>query len=271
MEDNRSDDDDDYEDYYHNEYENFQPDNDHLDQEYKNFNESVIILDKPLKFIVNNMQINVIYDDIKVNLLDYLPLFKKGYTTKNDLQIIFSISQYLNNIDPVNDPLYIKAFKGEVPNDYINYHKNYVDLLGNPPAEIILESELIEKLHDVYHLFEINDDGDILLESFINHMNTIQGYEWVNFLTFSKLELYTIIILDYEFAVEEAFNKIDPRDKNNKAYHLAVKYGNKEIIELIKKRIIELNWLEKQALIKEFNKYDFLSDDIIRYYQSKKY
>lgn len=75
----------------------------------------------------------------------------------------------------------------------------------------------------------------------------------------------------YEWVVEELLNDIDPRDYNNEAYHLAVRIGNNEIINLIKNRIIKLNWLDKEVLIKEFKKYDFLSADIIKHYQSMKY
>ena len=254
------------------EYEDFRNDLDDYFDEHERFKNSIIYLDEPLRDIVNNMEINVIYGNITVNLLDFLPLFKKGYTTDEYLRKVFVIYQYLYDIDPRTDPLYIRAFNGEVPDEEEFYqYQKYYDFMEQPISEILLENDSIDKLTEFYYQYETDVNGDIKLESFILNMNNTFAYDWVQLLLNTKLRLYTAIILEYDFMVEAFLNEIDPRDYNNEAYHLAVKIGYKENINLIKNKIIELNWLDKQVVIKEFNKYDFLYDDIIQYYQSRKY
>lgn len=265
-------------DDYSNEHEDFKDDfGNELYDDYTNFKNSIIYFDEPLRYIINNIEINVIYKDIKVNLLDYLPLFKKGYTTNENLINIFDMYEYLYDIDPFTNSLYLKAFVGEVPDKYFLLHQKS-DNAGNI-AEVLLEKDLIDKLNQHYEDYETDIDGNIKLESFIFNMKGTETYDWVHMLLDSELKLYVAIILDYDFLVEQILNETDPRDNDNESYHLAVKVNNeknndingKEVINLIKNRIIELNWLDKQVVIKEFGKHDLLIDDIIKYYQSRKY
>jgi hypothetical protein len=263
------------EDYenYSNENEDFK-DEDYAYNDYLNFKKSIIYLDEPLRYIVNNIEINVVYGNIKINLLDYLPLFKKGYTTRDNLQHIFVIYQYLHNIEPYTNPLYIEAFGKNIPENYIDFFQNYIDFFQNYKEDdvdtsgIFLEDSLIKELHDNYINYDINKNDDIKLEDFILY-NSSQ--DWDELLLSSILRLHTAIIKNSKYEVEEFLNEIDPRNDNNEVYHLAVKIGNNKIIKLVKNKIIELNWLDKQVLIKEFNKYNFLNDDIIQYFQSRKY
>jgi len=270
--DNRSNDDysNEYEDYP-NEHEDFNEDFNDDFNDYLNFKNSIIYLDESLRYIINNMVINIIYDNIKVNLLDYLPLFKKGYTTNEDLRTIFVIYQYLHDIEPYTNPLYLKAFDENIPDNYIDFYQKYNDSMSIDIGEIFLENDLIKKLHEYYinDVIDMDVDGNIKLESFIKSFSNDSN--WLDILLETELKLYIAIILGWKDFVEEFLNEIDPRDYDNKAYHLAIKIGNKENIELIKNKIILLNWLDKQVVIKEFKKYDFLSDDIIEYYQSRKY
>ena len=267
--DNNYSDDDYSNDYgnYSNEHENFEPDDSEY-EDYKNFKKSIIYLGESLRYIVNDMEINVVHGDTKVNLLDYLPLFKKGYTTKDSFKKIFIINQYLYHTDPD-----IEGY--ESPDDYLDHYlglyQSYEESMKVSPIEILSENNLIEQLYENYNDYEINIDGDIKLKSFLSHIDYVEGYEWVDLLLKSKLKLYIAVIIGYEWMIKDLLTEIDPRNYNNEAYHLAVEIGIPESIELIKNKIIELNWLEKQALIKEFNKYDFISDDIISYYQSRKH
>jgi hypothetical protein len=208
------------------------------------------------------MKINVVYRNIKINLMNYLPLLKEGYTTLVDISNVFTIYEYLYN--EKLSIIYRTSYKKK---------KDLADDKNIKICEIIIENDLISSLYKHYTKFEFDENDNIMLESFLTNMNgnNMIDYEWITLLISSKLGLYICIILDYEFIVEELLIDIDPRDHNNEAYHLSVKMGNDRIINMIKNKIIELNWLDKEVLIKEFGKYDFLSTDIVKHYQSMKY
>jgi len=258
-------DDNDYFNMIDNEYDNYM-----MDEHFKFLND-IIYLDAPLLYIINNMEINVIHGGIKVNIIDYLPILKKGYTIPESLRNIIYIYEFLHVKNPQNDILYKKAFDDNVPENYLDYYKHNGRYDNISIDELLLEIDLINKIFNVYIDFELDNDNNIKLESFEYQLNTINGYEWVNYILFSPLKLYMAIILGDELIVEDFLNDVDPRNDNNEAYHLAINKDNKDIIELVKNKIIQLNWLDKQVLIKEFNKYDFYHEDIIQYYQSKKY
>lgn len=241
-------DDDEYEDY---------EDYDDGYNDYVNFKDSIIQLDDSLLNTINHIEINIVHADVKVNLLDYLPWFKKGYTTSNSLDKILHIYQYLHDT---------KLPKIYNLHDYIKV-KDFTDI---KIGDLDYEQELIKLLYDNHRKYQITKNDDIDLESFIStHFGPDD--EWVGLLILSKLGLYVAIILHYEWVLEELLNEIDPRDYNNEAYHLSLRLGNDEITNMIKNKIIELNWLDKEVLIKEFGKYDFFSTDIIKHYQSMKY
>ena len=226
-------------------------------EDYINFKNSIFKINDFLLKSINNIKINVVYKDIKVNLLDYLPLFKKGYTNLESLGDVFAIYQYIHKTEPF---------------DFYSLFCNKIeDFKGINIVDIGYESDLIKSLHINHDKYEVDKKGNIKLESFLTNMNNGIDHEWIDLLIQSKLGLYVTIILHYEWVFEELLNEIDPRDYNNEAYHLAVRIGNHKIINMIKNKIIELNWLDKEVLIKEFKKYDFLSADIIKHYQSMKY
>ena len=262
---------------YSNEYEDFKEFNEYEEsnedfKEYEEFKKSIIYLDEPLIFIINNMEINIAHGNIKVNILDYLPLLKKGYTTKRDLTTIFVIYQYLYDINPYTDQLYLKAFNNKIPENYFDLHQPY-DIMDLSIIEILSENDLIKELRENYINFDVDIDGNFKLESVISYFDIDynNNNNWIDILLKTNLKLYVAIFMNLIYFVEDFLNEIDPRNNNNEAYHLAVKIGDNKIIDLVKNKIIELNWLDKQVLIKEFNKYNFLSEDIIRYYQSRKY
>lgn len=253
MEDNSN---DDYNQYYFNENEDLEDDfNDYMNNENIKFKETIVYLDDSLLYIINNMEINVIHGSIKVNILENLHMLQKGYTTIENLTMICDIYYHLYDVYIYTDKLY----------------KNIDYSINSSVYEILLESDLIEKLYKNYKKFDLDIYGNIKLQSFEYNMNTILTYDWIQLILYSKLTLYAAIILEYEYMIEEILDSVDPRDDDNEAYHLAVKVGDKEIISLIKSKIIKLNWLDKEVLSQEFGKYNFLYDDIIKYYQSRKY
>jgi len=221
--------------------------------DYSNFKNSIIHLNDILCEIINDLEINVIYMGTKVNLLDYLPWLKKGYTTLESLEKILDVYRHLYN----------KKF----PIIHSHYYDNIKSIEDKNRDDIYNECQLIESLYDNRLDYGVHKNNDIELEKFIFNI----AHDWFDLLMLSKLGLYASIMYKYEWVVEELLNDIDPRDYNNEAYHLAVRIGNNEIINTIKNKIVELNWLDKEVLIKEFEKYDFLSADIIKHYQSMKY
>lgn len=63
--------------------------------------------------------------------------------------------------------------------------------------------------------------------------------------------LCAIIIQKYDI-VRKFLNEIDPRINDNQSYKLALRYKNTDIINAIKRKIIEKNWYEKEALNEMF-------------------
>jgi hypothetical protein len=64
--------------------------------------------------------------------------------------------------------------------------------------------------------------------------------------------LYNILIRD-NYSIMCSLLEIDPRQYNYEAYHLCLETKNDIGIELIKKNIIERNWLETQVFINSIN------------------
>jgi len=58
----------------------------------------------------------------------------------------------------------------------------------------------------------------------------------------------------------QLYPRIDLRDFNNKAYHIAIESGNQDIIDTISDIIIERDWLEKEALRNQIKELDEESD-----------
>lgn len=248
-------------------YDDYDDDDNYDDHDYQNFKNSIIYLDEPLRFIVNNMKINVVQGNIEINLLDYFPLLKNGLTTIRTVRQIFFIYEKLGNINPFEHQLYIDAFNGKVPINYFDFYQKLENISTSETKGIYEEHYLMEELSNktIFYSSEIN------LVDFVSSINNIGDSEWYNLLIESKFNLYVAIILGNKDSIEFVLEEIDPRNDNNEAYHLAVRLGNRNNIELIKNKIIELNWLDKQAIIQQFDKYNLLSDDIITYYQSTKY
>jgi len=238
-------------DYEYDDYDSYD-----YDYDYINFKNNVIHLDNSLIDTISKIEINIVYADVKINLLDYLPWFKKGYTTSESLAEILNLYQQFHN--------------KKLPKIYMCSYYTVNDFSDIVIFDLDYEHELIKSLYDNYLKYEVDENGNIKLESFSSSHFESKN-EWIDLLMLSKLGLYLSIMLKYEWVVEELLDQIDPRNYNNEAYHLAVRIGNNKIINMIKNKIIELNWLDKEVLIKEFWKYDFLSADIIKYYQSMKY
>lgn len=67
--------------------------------------------------------------------------------------------------------------------------------------------------------------------------------------TDDRIKLYIAIIEQDINKIKDYLITIDPRFDDNQAYVLAVKIGDKDIIELIKKDIIKREWHEKQVYL----------------------
>ena len=65
----------------------------------------------------------------------------------------------------------------------------------------------------------------------------------------------------------QLYPKIDLRNFNNKAYHVAIESGNQEITNIISCIIIERDWLEKQAFNNQIKELDEESNLPLTLYQ----
>ena len=94
--------------------------------------------------------------------------------------------------------------------------------------------EELDRLKEIRHIDDtMSKDEKYIKSRDINYYNLIKairlGEPWI-----------VKLILD--------LNKADPRDYNNKAFHVANEIGNQEIIDMIIDNISYKNWLEMQAL-----------------------
>ena len=124
---------------------------------------------------------------------------------------------------------------------YVNY---YNPLTKEYNQEYLKEIALFRKMKELYNSVEVVD------KAYNNILKVIKvGELWI---VKYFLQLYP---------------KIDLRNFNNKAYHVAIESGNQEITNIISCIIIERDWLEKQAFNNQIKELDEESNLPLTLYQ----
>ena len=188
---------------------------------------------------------------------DYLTLYEesKGNIDSNKILMNEAIERgYISKAINTNN---IIDFDG----DYYDFGINgYIDgIIFYNIYEPKYYPELLEYEKNDEIIEAINFETDII-SNIENIGNIATNYNEIDLIflkyrmkkTFKKLllsdnniKLYVAIILNDVNKVIEFLKEIDPRLYDNEAYHLALTIKNKEIITLVRKRIIDLNWYER--------------------------
>lgn len=225
----------------------------------------LIELDKEVIYLVNNIPIKVYQGNTVINLIDYMPLLKNGYTNYEQFENLTYIYKHIGGISNV----ITKVFPlGKLPQDFHLLYKHDTDDIKN-------------KLRDTYFMAMLNKEINMMrsvinwytkfkqhnLESFFSYNFNIN---WNNILLAEdKVKLYVAIIKQDVDLVNLFMNEIDPRFDNYEAYklaqhidRLAQHIDGKTIIEAVKIKIIQLNLLYDLVLETQLIGYEQVAEDI---------
>lgn len=115
--------------------------------------EELVHLGESLRYLINNIHIDVYQGTTVINLIDYLPLLKLGYTTYNELDNIMHIAEQL---DPDEyDRIWKEAFAGNIPAEF--YKKEPGNVITMKEA---VRKGLLKKPLNSYKL--LGEDGDYI-------------------------------------------------------------------------------------------------------------
>lgn len=85
--------------------------------------ESIVYFGESLQYLFNHMEINIIIGNIKVNLLDYLPLLKQGFSTISSLRSILSTYIGFYGIDQIEqNKIFEEAFGSDIPAEFFSIY-----------------------------------------------------------------------------------------------------------------------------------------------------
>jgi len=92
----------------------------------------VCCLGEPLKYFVNNAQMNILHCNDTINLLDNISLLKQGYTLKNTLSLLMMGYSKINKLRQgqlnqsfnTSDKIMIDAFGSNIPAQYFKCKQN---------------------------------------------------------------------------------------------------------------------------------------------------
>lgn len=282
-------------------------------------NDIFVYFGESLQYLFNHIEIYIIIGNVKVNLFDYLPRLKQGYSTISSLRIILKTYIGFYGIDKIEENKFFeKAFGSDIPAEFFSLYL-FETQIANYKKPAFFDDYLTQ-YHKSDHLIKFDKilmDEAIKQKYIINPMNTnnimdfdgdyfdfgIDGYvdgiifynvyenneEFIKDFVRKDINLENDIIRSIEnvitnnnneinlislkYRIKNSFKKIllndidiklfvailfndinkvilflkdiDPRLYNNEAYHLAIKNNNKQIIKMIRNKIIELNWYEK--------------------------
>lgn len=259
---------------------------------------SYVHLGPPLIYMLSKMKIPIIQGNTVVNLLDYMSILKQGFTNYNIIENI--IEDYANLHGIHAEPLFNEAFGGHISATYVptNVSKismaiasdlntydliKYLDeeddvlsynVISSPTVNHYIKTHQLQnkikkeqQLEQVLSilLFSGKYEGFIPLEDYvkaIDHPDTIQIL-----LNDDRINLYVAIILNDILKVKLLLLSFDPRFDQHESYKLALKYGNKNIIDMITENIISRNWYDQQVFYSNFDN-STVKDDLYHYYKN---
>src|SRR5436189_4860900 len=84
---------------------------------------NVIYFGESLQYIFNHITINIKISDIIINLLDYLPRLKQGFSTISSLRTILSTYIKFYGIDKIESiDVFEKAFGSDIPAEFFSIY-----------------------------------------------------------------------------------------------------------------------------------------------------
>jgi hypothetical protein len=201
-------------------------------------NTMVKLDDEAREFIINT-SIYFYQGNTRINIIDYFPYLKQGYTK------VYMLDDF--------EEYYIK--KGiEYPTDFHMMYENNIVINDNVLIQAIQNECNI--LSSILHIASRSDKLSDLI------FNDAAGNISLLLLADSNVKLYTAIYLKNKELVDVFLNEIDPRFDNNEAYHIAKRIGNRDIIEAVKNKIIQLNMLYDMVLQTQLVGYEQIGQDI---------
>lgn len=87
---------------------------------------NITYLGEPLRYIVNNIQINVYQGNTVINLIDYFPLIKQGYNYKDELSYLLNAYILFKHRNPSDINILNEAFGGQIPVEFYNNHPGWI-------------------------------------------------------------------------------------------------------------------------------------------------
>lgn len=265
-------------------------------------------LGPPLLYLLSKMKIPIIQGNTVINLLDYMPILKQGFTTYNIIENMVDNYAKLHNHEDIGDDadqLFEEAFGSNIPATYVPTNA------GKITMETAVERKLIPTYLNTYDLMAYLKGNDVLsynliaspiVNQYINNQNLIkqikkeeqleqvlsillrsynkyQGFiplkDYVKAIYYpdttllllndNRINMYVAIILNDVVMVKSLL--FNTYYDDNEAYALAVKYGNVDIINMIKNNIISRNWYGQQVFNSNFP-YGTLKDDLYHYYKN---
>src|SRR5436190_9970589 len=112
--------------------------------------------------IICDMRLDIIYKNIKINLMDHLPFIKEGNVHSfYEITMLFRISSILNNITikcPINNKVFIKNCERVIDTD--STLQNKIIRIGNETnalfrLETLLVDENLTHIPNIYEILEI--------------------------------------------------------------------------------------------------------------------
>jgi hypothetical protein len=264
-----------------------------------------VSLGKSLIYLINHINIPIVQGNTVINFMDYLPILKSGFTTYNMLENMLYDYASIRQLDYKDIELFQNAFSmtaeyvdsniGKITMNAALNKKliekplttyQLIDLFNGDPDDLanllyynyISSSDsqvlntFIKKLknkitleesyeQDISVLIADNEFTYIPLEALVMAMKDV-----TILLNDDRIKLYVAIIIGNVDLVSLYIKTIDARMDNNQAYELAVKYGNNDIINLIKTDIINKNWYENEMFNQGFGE-NYVKNDIKSYYR----
>jgi|SRR5436853_1473371 len=182
------------------------------------------------RLLLNGFFITVGGSKIFIRSIDTAQYFWHTRQSENDRNTVYHIGY---RIAGTSDNIAKALRLANIPQNDINQILTEVISKDNYKSNPFYKEEL-DRLKEIRHIDDtMSKDEKYIKSRDINYYNLIKairlGEPWI-----------VKLILD--------LNKADPRDYNNKAFHVANEIGNQEIIDMIIDNISYKNWLEMQAL-----------------------
>lgn len=154
--------------------------------------EELVYLGDSLRYFINHFQINIVQGHTIINLLDYLPLLKLGYTYR---RTFINLLEYLKEFDQVQfNQVAEIAFDSDIPVEFFIV----IDKDNKMTMEKALREMYADKIQNTYQrLSQFRDDGKYDITELVDY-NSYYGYE-DNLLNEYSKDKKLLMRLRYEF------------------------------------------------------------------------